>query len=294
MAEVTPDRSGHLDDGDRRIWWELFGSGERPVVCLLNGLAMHTGAWHGFLDELRPDHDVLLWDYPGQGRSSCPDEPYLIPELCAHLRSILDVLGIERIHLVGISYGGFVALDFARLHADRLHTLTLSGILLSHERQFEMYQDLSLRFYRAGAVGFELYTHYLYEKIFGEPFLEQLPAATLEQMRRRFHERYRDRVHSLVRLTEAQNPFFDGLDDRLDEYRAIPVPVLILAGEQDRAIPPWAQRKIAGILPHCRYEEIPGAGHVVYLERREVFFPRLRSFVAGAGPGEPSTDTRLP
>ncbi|MCB1054227.1 MAG: alpha/beta fold hydrolase, partial [Acidobacteria bacterium] len=159
---MSPDRSGHLEHGGRSLWWELFGTGEKPVVCLLNGLAMHTGAWHGFLDELRPDHDVLLWDYPGQGRSSCPDEPYLIPELCAHLAAILDHLRIARIHLVGVSYGGFIALDFARLYTERLSTLTLSGILLSHERQFEMYQDLSLRFYRSGAEAFEIYTHYLY------------------------------------------------------------------------------------------------------------------------------------
>jgi pimeloyl-ACP methyl ester carboxylesterase len=67
------------------------------------------------------------------------------------------------VHLLGISYGGFVALDFARRNQRRLYALTLSGILLSHEELFRMYQDMSLRFYRAGEVGFELYTHYFAE-----------------------------------------------------------------------------------------------------------------------------------
>ena len=85
-------------------------------------------------------------------------------------------------------------------------------------------------------------------------------------------------------LTEAQNPFFDGLDGGLDEYRAVRTPTLILAGEQDRAIPLWAQAKIAGVFPNSRYEQIPDAGHVVYLERRDLFFPRLRRFLETRDP----------
>lgn len=281
---IKPDRSGHLEQGEHRIWWEYFGEGEKDVVVLLNGLAMHTQAWYGFLDELRPGHDVLLYDYLGQGQSSCPDEPYLIPDFARYLVAILDELEIERIHLMGISYGGFIALDFARLFQERLYTLSLSGILLSHERQFELYQDLSLRFYRgAQEVGpevLELYTHYLYEKIFGEDFLRALPAETLETMRSRFQERYRDRVYCLVRLTEAQDPFFDGLDEQLPEYHAIETPTLIVAGGQDRAIPIWQQRQISGVLPDARMLVLDGAGHVVYLEKRDAFFTTLRAFMA--------------
>ncbi|MCP3960035.1 MAG: alpha/beta hydrolase [bacterium] len=280
MAGVQPGRSGHLEVGAHRIWWEYFGAGEREAVCLLNGLAMHTKAWYGFLDQLRPDYDVILYDYLGQGETSCPDEPYLIPDFCHHLTGIVDLLGIDRFHLMGISYGGFVALDYGRLYQERLHTLTLSGILLSHERQFQMYQDLSLRFYRSGPEAFEIYTHYLYEKIFGEAFLRALPAETLETMRRRFHERYRDRVHSLIRLTEAQDPFFLRLDDRLDEYRAIRVPTLILAGGDDRAIPVRMQRPIAEVLPEVRFEVLEGSGHVVYLEKKDAFFRILKTFMA--------------
>ncbi len=285
MAEVTPDRSGHLEVGPHRVWWEYFGAGDREAVVLLNGLAMHTGAWYGFLGELVPEFDVLLYDYLGQGRSSCPDEPYFIPDFCRHLTGILDRLGIERVHVMGISYGGFIALDYGRLYQHRLHTLTLSGILLSHERQFEMYQDLSLRFYRSGPVAFELYTHYLYEKIFGEEFLRDLPAETLETMRQRFHDRYKDRVHALVRLTEAQNPFFEGLDERLLEYRAVRTPTLLISGSQDRVLPLWQQRKLLDVFPDVRFELIEGSGHVVYLEKREVFFPLLKAFMRARATG---------
>jgi 3-oxoadipate enol-lactonase len=279
MSEIVPDRSGHLSFGHSRIYWEYHGGGEKEAVCLLNGLAMHTPAWYWCLPDLTDEFDVILFDYLGQGQSSSPDEPHVIPDFCGYLAGIMDVLEIERIHVMGISYGGFVALDFGRLYQDRLHTLTLSGILLSNERQFEMYQDLSLRFYRSGPVAFDLYTHYLYEKIFGEPFLRALPKENLEEMRRRFFERYKDRIHSLIRLTEAQDPFFEGLEERLPEYRAVETPTLLVCGEQDRAIPVWQQKEILDVFPDIRFEMIEGAGHVVYLERRDVFFPLLKEFM---------------
>ena len=283
MAERTPSASGFLADGEHRIWWELHGTGGREVVCLLNGLAMHTKAWYPFLDDL-PGYDVLLYDYLGQGASSSPDEPITIPRLASLLCAILDEIGIERVHVMGVSYGGFVALDFARLFQERLHTLTISGILLSRERIFEAYQAMSLRFYAGGRALFPLYTHYLYEKIFGERFLRATPPETLEEMRRRFEERYVGRIHSLVRLTEAQDPFFDRLDERMAEYRAVTTPTLILAGEQDRCIPLWAQARLAEVFSRSRFELVPESGHVVYLERRDLFFPRLLRFLASRDP----------
>ena len=123
MSETPPqpDRAGLLQADEHTLHWEFFGDGSREVVCLLNGLAMHTPAWYGFLPRLRPDYDVLLWDYPGQGRSSDADVPYHLDRIASYLVRILDRIGAERIHLVGISYGGFVALEFARQDAATLN-----------------------------------------------------------------------------------------------------------------------------------------------------------------------------
>lgn len=103
-------------------------------------------------------------------------------------------------------------------------------------------------------------------------------------MRQNFVDRYKERVHALVRLTEAQDPFFDALEANAPGYAAIPCPVLVLAGEEDRTIPPKVQRKITGVVPRARYEEIEGSGHVVYLERPEIFWPRLRRFFSSKEP----------
>jgi 3-oxoadipate enol-lactonase len=215
---------------------------------------------------------VILFDYPGQGESTTDDVPYLIPEFARYLTLIMDEVGVEKLHLMGISYGGFIGLDFARLYQERLHTLTLSGILLSHEKLFELYQEISLRFYRSSEDVFEIYTQYMYEKIFGEAFAAAIPPERFEAMRQRFYDRYIDHRHCLIRLTEAQDPFLGALEENMSGYCAIETPTVLIAGSQDRALPLWQQKKILDIVPNSRWLEIPGAGHVVYLESPDLFF----------------------
>ena len=279
---VQPSRTGRVPFEGHDLHWEYFGDGEREVVSLFNGLAMHTPAWYGFLPRLQPGYDVLLWDYPGQGQSSAHDVPYFIDRIAAGLEAILDAAAIDRIHAMGVSWGGFVAAEFARQFQHRLHTLTLSGILLTRERLFDLYQDLSLRFYRGGPEQFELYTRYMYEKIFGEAFARSA-WEKLETMRSNFCDRYRGRIHALIRLTEAQNPFFASLDELRAGYAAIDTPTLVVAGAEDRVILPSVQKKILDVIPNARWEEIEGAGHVVYLEQPDRFFPLLREFMSGKG-----------
>ncbi len=264
----------------RRVYWEYFGQGDREVVVMLNGVAMSTRGWYRNLPELQPGYDVLLYDYLGQGRSSQEDEPYYIDHFAEYLVRIMDALGIERIHPVGVSYGGFIAAELGRLSQDRLHTLTLSGILLTRETQFRMYQDLSLLFYRSPDPAFEVYTHYMYEKIFGEAFASRLYGDKLERMRQGFFGDYHGKEYCLIRLTEAQNPFFARIDADPDAYRGIRTPTLILTGDQDRAIPPWQQDKLLEILPNARQIIVPGSGHMTYMERPDIFWPAVRAFWA--------------
>lgn len=277
MPDLVPDQTGAVQIDGQQIYYERFGTGARETVCLLNGLAMHTKAWYGFVPLLADEFDVLLWDYLGQGNSSQEDVPYSIPRLCDALTTIVDALAIPRFHLMGISYGGFVGLEYARLYQERLLTLTVSGILLTHERLFQMYEDISLLFYRGSPEIFEMYTHYMYEKIFGEAFVLKVQD-NLAVMRDRFYERFKDKRHCLIRLTEAQNRLFAALDGHLPGYRAIRTPTLIMAGAEDRAIPPWVQQKLTGILPHSRYEVVQDSGHCVYIEQPAVFFGNIKRF----------------
>jgi len=286
MAEqLVSTREGFIEADGHSVHWEYFGDGSREAVCLLNGLAMHTRAWGPFLPLLHPEFDVLLYDYLGQGQSDAPDAPVSITRLAAHLTLVMDALCVAKVHTMGISYGGFVAIEHARQFSDRLHTMTLSGIILSREELFEMYEALSLRFYALGPDHFGLYTHYLYEKIFGEAFLRRVGRDALEPMRQRFEDRYRGSIHSLVRLTEAQEEYFGKLDERMPEYRAVTTPTLLMPGEHDRVVLPCTQKKMLDIFSNSRWLPISDCGHTAHVEQPAAFFANLAAFMRAKSVG---------
>jgi len=278
--KFSPSKTGfiNVENGRRKIYWEYFGKGEKEVVVFLNGLAMLTKSWYRTISFLHPEYDILLYDYFGQGESSQEDEPYYIHRFADYLITIMDELGVDRVHPIGVSYGGFIGAELGRLHQDRLHTLTLSGILLTRETLFQMYQDISLRFYHSTDEVFDIYTQYIYEKTFGENISRKIYGEAMERGRFKFYDRYRDQKYCLVRLTEAQDPYFQNIDNNPDAYRQVLTPTLILTGEQDRAIPPWQQTKMVDILPNCRQIMLPESGHMTYMERPDIFWPTLRKF----------------
>ena len=134
---------------------------------------MHTRAWYGVVPRLLPDFDVV--STTTSGRASPPRTSRTRSPFRRVPAEVLDVLAIPR-STPGDLVRGVRGPDFARLFPERLHTLTLSGILLPREELFSMYQELSLRFYPGGPEVFELYTHYMYEKIFGEAFVVAMKA----------------------------------------------------------------------------------------------------------------------
>ena len=279
----VPSKSGiiNVENGTRKVYWEYFGEGKKEAICLMNGLAMSTKSWHRTMVNVYPEYDVILYDYFGQGQSSKEDEPYYISNFCHYLTQILDEeLKIDKIHIMGVSYGGFIAAEYARLYSHRLHTACLSGILLTKDTNFQLYQDISLMFYKKEEPAFEIYTHYLYEKIFGATLASILYGEKLDKMRNGFYELYKDNKHCLIRLTEAQNPFFENIEKNPDAYTKISAPTLIITGMQDRAIPPWVQKKMTNIIPDNKQIEIEECGHMTYMEKPDIFWNELRTFMA--------------
>src|SRR5687768_9241795 len=109
-----------LPDG-RRLHYELRSGGARyaPVVAFMNGLSQTTVAWGLQVQRLKGVRSALVHDAAGQGRSD-PAEPGHRPE--GHARDFLhlcDALGIEKVDLVGFSFGSRIALRTALAAPDR-------------------------------------------------------------------------------------------------------------------------------------------------------------------------------
>ncbi len=279
VERAKPTKSGYLNipNENIRIYWDYFGEGKKEVCVFMNGLAMLTEGWYTSVPKVYPEFDVLLFDYRGQGKSTRDDAPYSISDFADYCAMILDELKIDKVHTQGVSYGGFIAADFGRLHPDRLYTQTLSGILLTPELMFQpWYQNLSLDFYnnalKIDKEFFNLYTKYLYEKTFSEKFIRMLTEERIERMRTKFYENYKDSLHSIIRLTEAQDPFFEKIKNGKSDYSQCKAPTLIIAGEHDRAIPVWMQEKLLDIYEDSRMYILPETGHLTYFEESEIFW----------------------
>jgi pimeloyl-ACP methyl ester carboxylesterase len=111
---------------DIDVYYEIHGDGE-PLV-LIGGLANDITDYAGHSDIVRLLSErckVIAFDNRGVGRTGKPDIPYSIPMMVEDTVGLLDALGIERAHIVGISMGGRIALALALAHPDRVGKLVL-------------------------------------------------------------------------------------------------------------------------------------------------------------------------
>src|SRR5262249_10557683 len=109
-----------------RLYYETMGLGP-PLLCLHGGPGM--GDCRGYVRWLAPLADeftLITYDHRGCGRSDeAPEEPYTHAQFAADADALRDRLGYERIALLGTSYGGFIAQEYALRYPDRLNHLIL-------------------------------------------------------------------------------------------------------------------------------------------------------------------------
>jgi 3-oxoadipate enol-lactonase len=119
-------QQGFVDANGTRLYYEMAGAGEG--VVLLHGFTLDTRMWDDQFALFAGRFQVIRYDLGGFGQSALPtDAPYTHFE---DLKGLLDALGIEQPHLVGLSKGGGVALDFALAFPQRVRSLVLIDTVL--------------------------------------------------------------------------------------------------------------------------------------------------------------------
>lgn len=107
-----------------RLHADVRGTGV-PLVLIHGDLNNGASAWASQLESLAPWHRLIVPDRRGHGASPTEPRPYTIAGDAADLAALLDELGVERAHLVGHSYGGLVALEWAVRQPERCRCLHL-------------------------------------------------------------------------------------------------------------------------------------------------------------------------
>lgn len=110
---------------DIDVFYEIHGSGPRVVLISGTGADLRQNPRRD-RDLLAQHHEVLMYDQRGLGRSGKPDRPYSMVDYADDCAALMDAVGWDRAHVVGISFGGMVAQHVALRHPERVDRLVLA------------------------------------------------------------------------------------------------------------------------------------------------------------------------
>jgi proline iminopeptidase len=120
---------GYVDVGDGRVWYERAGEGERTLLLLHGGPGGNSEDLSPFLDLANDGFQVVRYDQLGSWRSDQPDDPSLwnVPRFVHEVDRVRQALHLGRMHLLGQSWGAFLAIEYALHHGEHLRSLTLAS-----------------------------------------------------------------------------------------------------------------------------------------------------------------------
>jgi 3-oxoadipate enol-lactonase len=229
------------------------GPAGAPVVVLSNSLGATRGLWGPQVPALAERFRVVSYDTRGHGASPAPPGPYTIDDLVDDVLALLDEVGAERAHLVGLSLGGMTMLRLAARDPERVQSLAV--LCTSAEVEPQAYLERAAAV-RAGG------TAPLAPAVAGRwltpPYAAEHPelVARLEAMIAGCDdEGYACCAEVVSRV---------GLRGDLGRITA---PTLVVGGGDDQALPPAHQRAIAEGIPGARLEILSPGAHLVNLEQ---------------------------
>lgn len=245
--------------------WREDGSPDAPVAVLLHGLGGSRTAWRPQLEGLADVRRCVAWDAPGAGASERVAERSFDAYADRALALLDTVSPGEPVDLVGMSFGGMVAQYATARRPDRVRSL----VLLCTSPKFGLDGTDPVAWQEHRLAGLEAFGS---TAAAAPPILSSLAGPRAQHV-------VPEAVESMSRVT------LDGLLDNIatitgHDSRAIlptiPVPTLVLVGEDDDETPVAYGQAIVDLMPHARLEVIPGAGHLLNLEAPDAVNAAIR------------------
>jgi len=262
----------HLNTKDgAKIYFEVHGNGE-PLI-FLHGIMMNTLSWSPFIPELSKRFKLVLLDFRDQGQSSRMKAQYGQEIHVGDVVSLLDVLNLSKVHVMGLSYGGQVALRFALRHQNRIKSFSLFNTpsritthLFEIGKAWETAAELN-----DGSKFFRLAVPFIYS----EPFYETHFDFLMERQKTFETLLTKDWFEGFIRLCRSVKDY----SVSPEELKTIQVPTLLVGSDLDIVVSQGSMSDIHENVPHCEFIMIPHAGHGAFLEKMHEFLTILIGFV---------------
>ncbi|MFC2043187.1 proline iminopeptidase-family hydrolase [Chloroflexota bacterium] len=277
-------------EDEYQIWYRRVGNGGIPLLTLHGG----PGAGHDYLeplDGLAADRPVIFYDQLGCGKSDQPDDRSLwrMERFVTEVDTVRRALGLEQIHLLGHSWGGWLAIEYILTRPAGVRSLILASTSAGLPEYVRVIQHLiailppdirdTLQRYEAA----------------GELHHPDYEVATLK-----FYQHHLCRLDpwpdALDRSVQniTGNPVYEIMQgpneftvtgnlkdwDRTDQLGEISVPTLITVGRYDEVTPACAETLHQGI-PNSQMVIFEESAHLAHLEETEKYLQDMAEFLAG-------------
>ena len=246
--------------------YEIQGEGTSRVI-LLHGWGCDQNLMQPVANALKDDHQVLLVDFPGHGKSGRPPEPWGVPEYAECLEELLDRTGFTPCSVIAHSFGCRVAAWAASEWPELFTRLVFTGAAGLRAPQTEEG--------RKRAESYQQKKRFLHR-------LEQLPFlhSVGESLEERLRQKYGSADYNALDA-EMRQTFVKVIQlDLRDRYPLIQQSTLLLWGDEDRETPLWMGREMEKLIPDAGLVLLEGGSHFAYLEQAQRFGTIVQHFLA--------------
>jgi pimeloyl-ACP methyl ester carboxylesterase len=267
----------HAKLSDVELYYEVRGSGE-PLV-LIPGFASGAWSWGWQAEELSSDFEVITFDPRGVSRSTLYDgKAVSIQSIADDVAELIDRLEIGAAHVLGISFGGFVAQEFALKYPMRLKKLVLASTSFGGPNHVAPSMEMLAAFASTEGLNTSDRIRQYLTMAFSPDFVES-DGETVDQFCRRREE---NPVPREVYMQQLQSAMMFNTEDRIPDIAA---ETLVVTGDNDTVVPVQNSNNIAAGIPNARLAVIENTGHMAFVERAADFNRLVRDFLQGSVSG---------
>ncbi len=239
---------------------------------LLHGALSDSRSWHQQISKFSGEFSVLAWDAPGCGKSSDPPDTFRLADYADCLAALIKGTVLERPHVIGLSFGGGLALEFYRRYPDIPRSLILVSAYAGWAGSLP--EDELEKRIRNVTHHLDLPPKQVVEQWLPTLFSDSVPARIKDETASIMSEFHPAGIKVMLNAFARAD-----LRNMLPE---IEVPTLLIYGDADQRSPVSVARELEAGIPNSELVVFKGIGHVVPAEAPDQFNAEVLRFLKSA------------